>query len=176
MHVLDICDDLGTCWHKLGIKLKLPPAILQNIDVDYKLCCEKAREMLYKWMKTKGRSATVECLVKALEAIGNKKTAEKLLGTYVIPFLSPPPNRSHDLTSKQSITAILTSRFFTFARTFRDPRKKNRLEKTRRPTRCDRFTLQNRSNRFRVVHLLFLTADSLFIWKKLSLAALILPL
>ena len=81
-HVLEICDDIGTCWQDLGIMLKLPPAILGNIDADYRLCREKAREMLYEWMKREGSSATVWSLADALKEkkIGNKRVAQKLLG------------------------------------------------------------------------------------------------
>lgn len=80
MHVLEICDDIGTCWHDLGIKLKLPTPILVNIDTDYRWSREKAREMLYEWMRREGSSASVESLAVALEKIGNKRVAQKLLG------------------------------------------------------------------------------------------------
>ena len=80
MHVLEICDDTGRCWHELGIMLGLPSAILSNIDVDYRFCSEKAREMLYEWKRREGKSATVDSLVKALERIRNKRVAQKLLG------------------------------------------------------------------------------------------------
>ncbi|KAL9967546.1 hypothetical protein ACROYT_G025795 [Oculina patagonica] len=78
-HVLEICEDIGTCWHDLGIKLKLQREILLNINADYSLCREKAREMLYKWMNREGSSATVGSLADALKDIGNKRVAQKLL-------------------------------------------------------------------------------------------------
>ncbi len=82
--VLEICDDIGTCWHDLGIRLNLPTAILENINVDHRLCREKAREMLYEWIRREGRSATVGSLADALEKIGNKRVAQKLLGMQFI--------------------------------------------------------------------------------------------
>lgn len=81
MHVLEICDDIGTCWHDLGITLNLPPAILNNIDVEHPRCREKARAMLYEWIRREGSSATIQCLVDALETIEKKGIAQRLLGT-----------------------------------------------------------------------------------------------
>ena len=82
--MVEICDDIGTCWHDLGIRLKLPPAILVNIDADHRLCREKAREMLYEWMKREGSSATVGSLADSLERIGNRRVAQKLLSMYFV--------------------------------------------------------------------------------------------
>ena len=82
--MLEICGDIGTSWHDLGIMLKLPPAILVNIDADRRLCREKAREMLYEWMKREGSSATVGSLADSLERIGNRRVAQKLLGMYFV--------------------------------------------------------------------------------------------
>ncbi|KAJ7371910.1 hypothetical protein OS493_022007 [Desmophyllum pertusum] len=79
-HVLEICQDVGSCWHDLGITLKLSPAALHNVDNDYRLCREKAREMLYTWMEMKGNAATVGILADALEDIRKKSIAQKLLG------------------------------------------------------------------------------------------------
>lgn len=88
MLVLEICDDIGTCWHDVGIKLGLSAAILRNIDSEREKCREKAREMLYKWMNEKGDSATLQCLTDALEKIKQTKIAQKLLGTYIVLFQS----------------------------------------------------------------------------------------
>ncbi|KAJ7363111.1 hypothetical protein OS493_011385 [Desmophyllum pertusum] len=61
----------------LGITLKLSPAALHNVDHDYRLCREKAREMLYTWMEMEGNAATVGILADALEKIRKKSIAQK---------------------------------------------------------------------------------------------------
>ncbi len=98
-HVLEMGDDIGTCWHDLGIELKLSEAVLCNIDAKRRQPREKAREMLREWKKRKGNSATIQCLIDALENKGKTRIAFNLLGTYVITFLSLLPNPSCDLTA-----------------------------------------------------------------------------
>ena len=79
--VLHTCDDVGTYWYDLGIKLNLSAASLRNVDADFKLCREKAREILYIWKEKQGSAATVGSLEDALVALEKKATAQKLLGT-----------------------------------------------------------------------------------------------
>lgn len=81
--VRDICDNVGTCWDDLGIKLNLSAAVVRNIDADFRRCREKAREILQRWMEKQGDAATVGRLEDALLAIGQKACAEKLLALQI---------------------------------------------------------------------------------------------
>ena len=71
--------------------------ILDNINAEHRRRREKAREMLYEWMRIKGNSATIQLLFDALIKLGETRIAQKLLGEYVFPFLSLLPNPSHNL-------------------------------------------------------------------------------
>ena len=79
--VAKICDDIGTCWHDLGIALNISLETLCNIDSDNRRSREKGKDMLNGWIKNKGSSATVQCLIDALNEIGQRRIAEKLQGT-----------------------------------------------------------------------------------------------
>ena len=76
-----ICDDVGANWRDLGTVLELEPAILDNIDTDFKECREKAWAVLRKWTQKNGKEATVGILINALEKIGRKDVVDKLRGT-----------------------------------------------------------------------------------------------
>jgi len=78
--VLEICDEVGTCWDDLGIKLNLSDAVVRNLDTDFRRSHEKAREMLHIWMEKQGNAATVGSLEDALMALQKRAIAEKLLG------------------------------------------------------------------------------------------------
>ena len=78
--VLEICDDVGTCWEDLGIKLNLSAAAVRNVDADFRRSREKAREILHIWMEKQGNAATVGSLEDALLALEKKAIAQKLLG------------------------------------------------------------------------------------------------
>ena len=84
LYMLEICHDIGTSWHDLGIILGLTQTDLQNINVDHILSRDKATQVVYKWMRKEGRSATVGILADSLERTGNRQAAEKLLGMYLI--------------------------------------------------------------------------------------------
>ena len=79
--VLEICDDVGTCWDDLGIKLNLSAAVVRNVDADCRRSRDKAREILHTWMEKQGDAATVGRLEDALLALEKKSIAQKLLGT-----------------------------------------------------------------------------------------------
>ena len=79
-HILNIKDDVGTCWHDLGIALGIEPAKVRNIEQDYTKNRERAHHVLEKWIDQNGREATVGRLACALNRIGHKKIADKLLG------------------------------------------------------------------------------------------------
>lgn len=88
--LLEVCNDLGSCWSDLGEKLGLKSKTLDNIDNDYTLDKDKAKKMLSVWMGWKGNSATGKCLIDALEKIGKRDIAQKLSGSYVIFSLLNP--------------------------------------------------------------------------------------
>lgn len=79
--VLKICDEVGTCWVDLGIKLKLSDAVVRNVDADFRFCHEKAWKILHIWMERQGKAATVGSLEGALVALEKIAIAEKLIGT-----------------------------------------------------------------------------------------------
>ena len=80
LQISDVSDDVGTCWRELGPKLDIPAAKIQNLDNDY--CCsrDKANALLLMWQQKEGSSAMAGRLADALESIGKKCIAEKLLG------------------------------------------------------------------------------------------------
>ena len=82
--VLDICEDVGSCWDDLGIKLNLSAAVVRNVDADFRCSREKAREILQRWMEKQGDAATVGRLEDALLALEKKSIAQKLLGTWLL--------------------------------------------------------------------------------------------
>ena len=53
---------------------------MDEIDTDHNESHEKARRVLLKWKRKKGKGATMGILIEALEEIGRKDVAEKLLG------------------------------------------------------------------------------------------------
>ena len=79
--MLKICDDVGTCWNDLGVMLNLPVATVRNVDADFRLSREKAREILRIWKERKGDAATVGSLEGALVALQKKAIAQSLIGT-----------------------------------------------------------------------------------------------
>lgn len=81
-NLLEIKEDVGTCWEDLGQALGINLSILQNLKDDYRTNREKANEVLQIWMEKNGTDATVGCLASLckLMQIGHKRIAEKLLG------------------------------------------------------------------------------------------------
>lgn len=79
-HILRIKDDVGTCWHDVGVALEIGEGILQNTDRDYRTSRDKAHNVLTTWTQQKGNEATVGCLANALIGIGHRWIADKLLG------------------------------------------------------------------------------------------------
>ena len=81
--ILDIKDDVGTCWYDLGIALGIETAVLRCIEQDSperEACRERAHRVLEKWIEKNGSEATVGRLACALVQIGRKRIADKLLG------------------------------------------------------------------------------------------------
>ena len=84
LQLLDISDDVGTCWRELGRKLNISAAVVQNLDEDYLSNREKANALLLMWKQREGRSAVAGRLADALLSIGRKSIAEKLVGEYLL--------------------------------------------------------------------------------------------
>ena len=78
--ILDIKDDVGTCWYDLGIALGIETAVLRCIEQDSSTCRGRAHRVLEKWIEKNGSEATVGRLACALVQIGRKRIADKLLG------------------------------------------------------------------------------------------------
>ncbi|XP_022791691.1 uncharacterized protein LOC111330948 isoform X2 [Stylophora pistillata] len=85
LQLSDISDDVGTCWRELGPKLDIPAAKIQNLDDDYRCARDKANALLLIWKQKEGSSAVAERLAYALESIGKKCIAEKLLRVDDVP-------------------------------------------------------------------------------------------
>ena len=76
-------QDIIPFWKRLGRKLKVPNAKLDEIQCDniqYPRVKEKAYQMLMAWTD-QGESATLSELSRALQALGNKRLAQKYCNT-----------------------------------------------------------------------------------------------
>ena len=83
LQLSDISDDVGTCWRELGPKLKIVASKIRNLDDDYSHNRDKANALLIMWKEQVGSGALAGHLAYALESIGRKSIAEKLLGEWV---------------------------------------------------------------------------------------------
>ncbi len=83
MQLSDISDDVGTCWRELGPKLKIAASKIHNLDEEYRCNRDKANALLIIWKEQMGSGALAGLLADALESIGRKSIAEKLLGEWV---------------------------------------------------------------------------------------------
>jgi len=83
MQLSDISDDVGTCWRELGPKLSIAAAKIYNLDEEYSYNRDKANTLLNIWRMQVGSGALAGHLADALESIGRKSIAEKLLGECV---------------------------------------------------------------------------------------------
>ena len=80
LQLSSICDDVGNFWRELGPKLEIASSKIQNLDEEYKYNRDKANFLLIMWKQQKGSEATAGRLADALESIGRKSIAERLLG------------------------------------------------------------------------------------------------
>lgn len=80
LQLAEISDDVGTCWRELGPKLDIAACKIQNLDEEYKLNRDKANALLLIWQQKEGSHALAGVLADALERIGRRSIAEKLLG------------------------------------------------------------------------------------------------
>ena len=82
LQLADISDDVGTCWRELGPKLEIAASKIQNLDEEYKYNRDKANALLIMWKQKEASRAIAGILADALESIGRKSIAEKLLGEW----------------------------------------------------------------------------------------------
>ena len=80
--VADVSGEVGTWWRHLAPRLKIAESKIHNIDEENKGSWHKAHALLIVWKQKEGMNATVGHLADALEEIGRRRIAEKLLGEY----------------------------------------------------------------------------------------------
>ncbi|CAH3147687.1 unnamed protein product [Pocillopora meandrina] len=79
IQIFAICGAVGVDWRDLGTVLGIASDTMDDIDKVHQACREKARKVLLKWKQKKGKEATVEILLIALEEIERRDVVEKLL-------------------------------------------------------------------------------------------------
>ena len=79
-YIQTVAEEIGsTTWKKLGRKLNVTDAAIENIDEECRSVEEKAYKVLLKWYQERGQArATKEVLCKALVAVKKVSIAEKL--------------------------------------------------------------------------------------------------
>ena len=80
IQIFAICGAVGVDWRDLGTVLGITSDTMNDIDKVHEECREKARKVLLKWKQKKGKEATVEILLIALEQIERRDVVEKLDG------------------------------------------------------------------------------------------------
>ena len=84
MQLLDIIDDVSTCWRELGLKLDISAAEVQKLEEEHRCNREKANALLLMWKEREGGRAVAGRLADALLHVGRKRIAERLLGEYLL--------------------------------------------------------------------------------------------
>lgn len=79
-HILLIVDDVGQDWRELGVSLKLPIPVIGHINADNENVRDKVWEVCLQWKQRQGSKAMLGVLTDALENIGKRISARKLLG------------------------------------------------------------------------------------------------
>lgn len=82
--LLDIIDDVSTCWRQLRLTLDISAREVQKLGEKNLSNREKAKALLFMWKQREGRRAVARRLADALLNIGRKDIAEKLLGEYLL--------------------------------------------------------------------------------------------
>ncbi|XP_015769700.1 PREDICTED: uncharacterized protein LOC107348191 isoform X1 [Acropora digitifera] len=78
-HFIEISEDIGSAWKKLGQLLLKRECLLNNIDADFSGVGEKAHQLLLKWKEDNGSAATLQALFKSLLQIKRFDVARKLM-------------------------------------------------------------------------------------------------
>lgn len=93
----DICQDLadyiGKDWKRLGRRLSISKADLDNIDLENPFVSEKSIAMLNKWEENFGKKATMKVLTEALRKMGRKDLLGKNIPSSVYPLNSSTISR-----------------------------------------------------------------------------------
>lgn len=79
LQLSNISEDVGNFWRELAPKLGIPSSKVQNLDEDCRCNWDKANSLLIAWKQKNGKGATAGLLSDALESIGRKNIAERLL-------------------------------------------------------------------------------------------------
>ena len=76
---IEISEDIGSSWKKLGQLLLKREYLLNNIDADFIGVGEKAHQLLLKWKEDHGSAATLQALFKSLLHIKRFDVVRKLM-------------------------------------------------------------------------------------------------
>ena len=76
---IEISEDIGSSWKKLGQLLLKREYLLNNIDADFIGVGEKAHQLLLKWKEDHGSTATLQALFKSLLHIKRFDVVRKLM-------------------------------------------------------------------------------------------------
>lgn len=79
MQLASISEDVGNFWRELGPVLGIPSSKIQNLDEDCRTNWDKAFSLLILWKQRGGKCATAGILSDALERIGRKTIADRVL-------------------------------------------------------------------------------------------------
>ncbi|XP_015768825.1 PREDICTED: uncharacterized protein LOC107347437 [Acropora digitifera] len=80
--VLLIAHELGSLWKRIGLVLKVPKAVISQIESNKSEVFEKCHTVLTSWQERFPYDATYHCLARALKhpAVGREDLAGKYCG------------------------------------------------------------------------------------------------
>ena len=107
--ITTIYEDLATCWMKLAPHLDIDSTQCGIIHGNENLIEEKARRLCLRWKQAEGSKATVGRLVDALEKIGKKIVAEKLLAKVILKVIFSRLSNFFKLISSSPLSSPLSS-------------------------------------------------------------------
>ena len=74
-----ISDDVNASWRDLDTQLRLPSAVVRNVENNYTLCRERAWQVLGRWKQRNGTGATLGNLTDVLEEIEKRNAVQRLV-------------------------------------------------------------------------------------------------
>ena len=107
--ITTIHEDLARCWMKLAPHLRIDSTQCDIIDGNENLIEEKARRLCLRWKQAEASEATVGRLVNALEKIGKKIVAEKLLAKVILKVIFSRLSNFFKLISSSPLSSPLLS-------------------------------------------------------------------
>ncbi|XP_031556888.1 uncharacterized protein LOC116293564 isoform X2 [Actinia tenebrosa] len=107
--IIDILEELGTCWKSIGPILHINSAKLKNIDTDNSNSKDKASDMIATWKQQEGKYATVGTLEQALLRIKRKDVADKFIGVVGLESTAPPAIQHIDKPLNLNIKVGITT-------------------------------------------------------------------